>query len=276
MLESITPLILTYNESANIGRTLERLSWAKEIVIVDSLSTDSTASIASKFPNTRLVTREFDTHARQWSFGLHETGIEAEWILALDADYILTPELESEIRNLRTNDSVAGYRVSFKYCIDGRPIKSAVYPPVIVLYKREAAKYVQDGHTHRVVLNGGTADLEAPMLHDDRKDLTLWFPMQSRYASLEAKKLQEAKPHELSWPDKIRRWRFLAPGLMLAYCLVVRGGAFQGRRGFYYAFQRTVAELMLSLYLIEEEWRRRSNDPDDQPKLGSRSSTVMN
>lgn len=62
MLDRITPLILTYNEAPNIGRTLERLSWAWHIVVLDSFSDDSTAEIVSGFPQTRIYRREFDTH----------------------------------------------------------------------------------------------------------------------------------------------------------------------------------------------------------------------
>ena len=62
MLADITPVILTYNEAANIGRSLERLAWAREVVIVDSGSTDDTLAIAARFPNVRMVHRPFDTH----------------------------------------------------------------------------------------------------------------------------------------------------------------------------------------------------------------------
>jgi glycosyltransferase involved in cell wall biosynthesis len=99
MLDQITPLILTYNEAPNIARTLESLRWASEIVVVDSYSTDDTAQIAATFPNVRVVRRAFDCHRHQWDFGLKETGIGTQWVLALDADYIITAELESELRS---------------------------------------------------------------------------------------------------------------------------------------------------------------------------------
>ena len=57
MLENVTPVILTFNERENIGRTLERLSWARDVVIVDSLSRDDTVDIASQFKNVRLFRR---------------------------------------------------------------------------------------------------------------------------------------------------------------------------------------------------------------------------
>src|SRR5437870_180064 len=101
MLERITPLILTYNEAPNIGRTLAQLRWAKDIVVVDSFSADKTRTAVSELPQARIFKREFDTHERQWNFGLNETGIESEWILALDADYVLTNEFIDELRSLQ-------------------------------------------------------------------------------------------------------------------------------------------------------------------------------
>src|SRR5438477_9956590 len=80
MLEIITPLILTYNEASNIERVLERLGWAREVVVVDSFSDDETAEIASRFPYVRVVQRAFDTHSAQWNFGLKDTGISSEWV----------------------------------------------------------------------------------------------------------------------------------------------------------------------------------------------------
>jgi glycosyltransferase involved in cell wall biosynthesis len=68
VLADITPVILTYNEAANIGRSLERLTWAREVVVVDSGSTDDTLAIVARFPNARVVKRPFDTHAQQWRF----------------------------------------------------------------------------------------------------------------------------------------------------------------------------------------------------------------
>jgi len=256
MLDQITPLILTYNEAPNIARTLDSLRWANEIVVVDSFSTDDTAQLAAAYNNVRIVQRVFDCHCNQWNFGLKETGITSEWVLALDADYIVTTDLQHEINNLTAGDEIAGYRASFVYCVSGKRLHSGVYPPVTVLYRRAKANYDQDGHTQRVSLDGPIQELRSPILHDDRKPLRRWFESQKRYTRLEAQKLRAAHPDELSSIDRLRRWPLIVPPLALFYCLVVRAGIFDGWAGFYYAFQRTVAELMLSLYLVED---RRSN-----------------
>src|SRR6185369_1762222 len=98
MLDQITPLILTYNEAPNIPRSLEALSWAKDIVVVDSFSDDNTVELAKSFPQVRLFQRAFDSHRNQWEFGLKETGISTPWVLALDADYVLSDELVADRR----------------------------------------------------------------------------------------------------------------------------------------------------------------------------------
>ena len=246
MLDQITPLILTYNEAPNIARVLESVSWAKDVVVVDSFSDDDTVEIARSFPTVRVFQRAFDSHRNQWQFGLKETGIATPWVLALDADYVLSDELINELENLQPNPSTAGFRASFIYCINGKKLQSGIYPPVTVLYRRESASYIQDGHTQRVALEGPIENLRAPLFHDDRKSLKTWFSSQSRYTELEAQKLRSADFSQLNFPDRLRRWRVVMPPAMFVYCLIVRRGIFDGRAGFYYAFQRAMAELMLS------------------------------
>ena len=256
MLDHITPLILTYNEAPNIARALASLSWAKDIVLVDSFSDDDTVGIASSFPRVRIVQRAFDSHRNQWEFGLRETAVATPWVLALDADYVLSDELIAELKNLQPSCETAGYRANFIYCIKGTRLNSGIYPPVTVLYRREAATYIQDGHTQRVTLEGPIELLRSPIFHDDRKSLKRWFSSQTRYTELEAQKLLAADPNTLGLADRLRRWRFVMPPAMLIYCLIVRGGIFDGWPGFYYAFQRALAELMLSLHLIENSFTR--------------------
>ena len=248
----VTPLILTYNEAPNIGRTLDQLSWAEDIVIVDSFSDDETLEIVARYPKVRVLQRTFDNFASQCNFGLERGEIRTEWVLSLDADYVLTDELVAELQILDPESSIGGYRARFVYCINGKQLRSGIYPPVTVLFRRTAATYRTDGHAHRVVVDGAIADLRAPVLHDDRKSLRRWFESQSRYTEEEARKLLAAEPGSLSWTDRIRTWRIVASPAMLVYCLILRGGVLDGWAGFYYAFQRSVAELMLSLYLMSD------------------------
>src|SRR5262245_66091991 len=86
MLNRITPVLLTHNEEQNISRTLSRLRWAKDIVVVDSGSTDTTLAILQKYPNVRVLNRPLDSHAKQRRHAEEETEIDTEWSLRLQAD----------------------------------------------------------------------------------------------------------------------------------------------------------------------------------------------
>ena len=249
-MNDVTGLVLTFNEAPNIARTLAKLTWLRSIVIVDSLSSDGTAEIAARFPNVRLVTRPFTTHAEQWNYGLHDTAITSDWVLALDADYVLTDGLIREIQSLDAPGAVAGFRAAFDYCIDGVPLRGAAYPPVTVLFQRARARYQQDGHTQRVTIDGAVRDLTHHIQHDDRKSLRHWLAAQARYMALEADKLGSVDRRSLGWADRIRQWIVVAPPAMFGYCYLLRGGILDGRAGLFYALQRAASELILSMFLV--------------------------
>jgi glycosyltransferase involved in cell wall biosynthesis len=256
MLDQITPVVLTHNEAPNIARTLERLAWARDIVVVDSYSDDETEEIVSHFHQARVIRRTFDTHAQHWGFAVSETHITTEWILALDADFVLSREIIEEMARLKPRPEIGGYRASFRYLIHGRPLRGSAYPPVTILYRRAGAHYVQDGHTQRVSVQGRVESLKGPVLHDDRKSLGRWIESQRRYMKLEAEKLNGLEWEQLGWKDRLRKLKVISPIAMGVYCLVFKGAILDGRAGLYYALQRVFSEILLSLYLIEAEQSR--------------------
>lgn len=258
MLDRITPLVLTYNEEANLRRLLQSLAWAKRVVVVDSESTDGTRSIAAEFLNAEFVVRKFDELARQWNYGLAETGIQSDWVLALDADYVLPPVFVAELARLDPAADIDGYRAGFRYCIEGEPLRGGLYPPVTVLFRRERARFLQDGHAHRVSVPGRVETFFSRLLHDDRKPLDRWFSSQLSYMRLEAEKLLSTPLGQLGTPDRIRRLVVVAPVLVFFYCLIMKGNLLDGRRGILYAMQRAAAELILSAFLVEAGMRQGS------------------
>ncbi len=256
LLDEITPLVLTRNEAPNIGRCLEKLRWARRVVVLDSGSADDTVAIARSFPNVDAHHRPFDNHTDQWNHGvgLVRTG----WVLSLDADYVLSDELIDELGRLDAGGDIGAYFVRFRYCVGGRPLRGSLYPPRAALFRRDRCRYIDDGHTQLLEVRvGTTAFLGGMIWHDDRKPLAEWAANQVRYARLEAEKLVSRPPGDLSRNDRIRRTGFLGPALVLPYCLILKGGLFDGWRGLYYAFQRLIAELLLALFLIEARWGRR-------------------
>jgi glycosyltransferase involved in cell wall biosynthesis len=222
----ITVLLLTYNEAPNLRRTLARLSWASDVLIVDSFSSDATLEIARSFPNVRVVQRAFDTFAGQCNFGLAR--ITSEWVLSLDADYVLSYDLIGELH---------------------RPLRDALYPPRTVLYRRRKACYRDEGHAHRVQIDGRVGRLNGVIFHDDRKPFTRWLSEQRKYMVREASHLRHARARDLKLQDRVRRWVVVAPPLVFAHTLLVKGLIFDGWRGWVYVGQRTLAELLLAYRL---------------------------
>ena len=157
MLDAITPMVLTFNEVANIRRTIEKLRWATRILVIDSGSTDGTLEILAAYPQVEVVYRLFDSFADQCNFGLAK--LRTDWVLSLDADYELSDELVQELRDLDATEEVAGYRASFVYSIYGRPLRGTLYPPRTVLYRVRGARYVNEGHGHRVQVAGEVRQL---------------------------------------------------------------------------------------------------------------------
>ena len=248
MLAEITPLILTFNEAPNLGRTLSRLGWANRIAVIDSFSTDETCEIVRRYPQAELFQRRFDNHAAQWNHGLAQ--VKTKWVLSLDADYVLSDALIAELKTLSPTSGLSAYYGRFIYCIQGRPLRAALYPPRAVLFKRDECHYEQDGHTQILRPKGNTGRLTSPICHDDRKPFSRWLSEQDRYAILEAEKLMHSTG-ELRIQDRIRRLIVLAPGLIFFHTLFARGLILDGWPGWYYVYQRTLAEVMLSLRLLE-------------------------
>jgi glycosyltransferase involved in cell wall biosynthesis len=256
MLDAITPLLLTFDELPNLDRTLAPLAWAKRIVVVDSGSTDGTVERLRAEPHVDVVHRPFDAHASQWEFGLRKCGIDTPWILALDADHQLTPGLVEELRTLAPAAPTAGFECRFDYAIHGRRLRSAIYPPRLVLVRREAARFLQDGHTQRLLVDGAVERLRGRIVHDDRKPRARFLRNQAAYAAPEAEKLL-ASDARLSPSGRLRRAGWIAPWLVPLWCLVGRGGLFDGPAGWIYAGERAIAEWLLAMELFARRSRRR-------------------
>lgn len=243
MLNDITPVILTYNEAPNIQRTLDALTWAERIVVMDSFSDDETEAICARYPNVDFYQRKFDLLATQWKAAIAQE-IQTEWVLALDADYVVSSDLINEIKTLTPNDKTVGYQTSFIYKIDGVPLRGTLYPPVTTVYRLSGADYQQDGHAQRVVLSGHIDNLSGKIFHDDRKPAERWHQSQQKYAQQEADKFSRLPFAEMTFNDKIR-YLGLGPIVVVPYTLLAKGLVLNGLAGFKYTWQRFIAELYL-------------------------------
>ena len=249
VLNEITPVVLTRDEAPNIARTLGQLRWAREVLVVDSFSEDDTVAMARSFPNVRVVERPFDDHAAQWRFGIAHA--QTPWVLLLDADYFVPDEAVREIAALEPPPDVAAYEVAFRYAIDGRALRAALYPPHPVLLRAGAFDVYQDGHAQRTRVAGRTERLRVPFVHDDRKPWPRFVERQRRYAQQEAEKLRRAPWRALNTAARLRKLRSIAPFAVVVHALFAKGLILDGRAGWQYAKERFVAEWLL----LRELWR---------------------
>jgi glycosyltransferase involved in cell wall biosynthesis len=246
MLDRVTPVILTRDEEPNIGRTLERLAWAPEVIVCDSGSRDATLEIARRFPNVRIVERALDTLANQWTFAVDQA--KTDWVLTLDADYIVPTPFVDELSRL--DAGADGYEASFVYAINGRPLRATLYTPRAVLLRRDRATFYMDGHTQRVRVDGRVVPLRERIVHDDRKSMRSFIARQRRYMHDEAAKLRTADPSTLNAAARIRKLRVVAPFVVVPYLLFAKGLIFDGRAGLRYVLERFLAEAILSIALF--------------------------
>lgn len=246
MLEKITPVVLTYNEEANIARTLSHLEWAARVVVIDSFSTDRTVELLKSFRNVDVFQRAFDNHATQWNFGLEQ--VTTDWVLAMDADYQLSDRFINELRLLTPIAGVVGYRANFVYAIGGRPLRGSLYPANIVLFRTDSGTFVQDGHTQRIATRGRIENLAGQIVHDDRKPMERWLKNQIKYMKLERDENRRRGLKQL-----LRRIPIVTPLLALTYALFVKGTILDGWAGIRYATERCVAEFILTLFVLEKK-----------------------
>jgi glycosyltransferase involved in cell wall biosynthesis len=226
------------------------------ILIVDSGSNDQTIPILSKYGNVVIVQRSFDTFAQQCNFAL-STHISTPWVLSLDADYCLEQRLSTEIIDIfRQADLVNyyhGFKCSFVYCIHGHPLRGSLLPPRVCLYRVQSACYQDEGHGHRLVIDGPVKLLNGYIRHDDRKPLSRWLYSQTKYMQIEANMLSKTPFGKLSIADRIRKHSLLAPVLVFFYAYIFKLGFLDGLPGLMYALQRVYAELLLILFLLHNQ-----------------------
>ena len=161
---SLSVILITRNEAANIRACLESVAWADEIIVVDSGSTDETAAIARSM-GARVYEHDWPGFGPQKNRALGYAG--KEWVFSIDADERVTPELRAELEQVMRDDKAEGYycpRLS-QFC--GKFIHhSGWYPDYVLrLFKRDAGRFSDSLVHESVKLNGASAKLKSPLLH---------------------------------------------------------------------------------------------------------------
>jgi rfaE bifunctional protein nucleotidyltransferase chain/domain len=180
-------IVLTKNEEANVRACLESAAWADELIVCDSYSTDRTAEIAREYtPN--VVQHEYVHYGAQQNWIIPQAS--SEWVMILDADEVISPELQRAIRDtMRLGDQCDGFRVVRRTYFLGRVIDHCGWGMDYTnrLFRRDKGRY-QDKQVHaNVEIEGGRiGTIDEPLIHYTDRDLRNYFEKFDRYSSMRA------------------------------------------------------------------------------------------
>ncbi len=222
---SVSIIIITHNEEKNILACLESVKWADEIVVVDSFSTDNTKKLAEE-SGANVLQVEWQGYGKQKNYALSCASM--NWILSLDADERVTPELAEEIQEITQNPQADGYQICRKAYFLGKWIRhSGWYPDYCLrLFRRDKAVFAEKPVHEYVQLNGRMGQLKGAMLHYTDNDLKSYLIKLQRYTTLAADELR-AKSKKASLGDLITR-----PMFIFLKMYILKKGFLDGMHGF--------------------------------------------
>lgn len=183
---TLSVVVVTLNEEARLRACLESVAWADEIVVVDAESQDKTVQVAREFTE-RIVVRPWPGFAAQKNFAIEQAG--GDWVLSLDADEEVSPELRDEIaRVLAGAGGAAGYSVPRRNIFWGRAMRHGrLYPDwQLRLFRRGAGRFVARAVHESVHVDGRVERLRGPLLHRSYRDVAEFLDRANRYSSLAA------------------------------------------------------------------------------------------
>jgi glycosyltransferase involved in cell wall biosynthesis len=266
----VSVLILTHNEAVNISRCLESVSWSNDVVVLDSGSHDGTTSIAAD-AGARVFHRPFDNFANQRNHAIDQIEFRHSWVLHLDADEVVTPELRDEIVVAVEREEFSAFLIPSKTLFMGKWLKHAgMYPSYQVRLGRiDHLRFKQVGHGQREDLPiEQIGRLENAYLHYSfSKGFEDWIAKHNRYSTDEArrnveivagKKNSGSRSNESSSITGSRRALKDSAANMpfrsfarFVYMYVFRLGFLDGRAGFTYCRLLAMYEYWIALKMRE-------------------------
>jgi len=235
----LSVIIITKNEALHIGRCLESVSWADEIIVLDSGSADNTVEICKRYTDKVFVT--------DWpGFGIQKQRAlehaQGDWVFSIDADEVVSAELKAEIQAAMVESSFHGYEIPrlSSYC--GKQMRHGGWYPdyVLRLFKRETGCFTDNVVHERIVIVGDVAKLTVPLLHDAFINLEEVLHKVNSYSSLGANMLyQKNVSSSLAKAIFKALWTFIRTYILKAGFLDGRQGlmlAISNAEGTYYKY----------------------------------------
>jgi glycosyltransferase involved in cell wall biosynthesis len=282
----VTVILPVLDEEANIGAALDSASFADEVVVIDSGSTDRTVDVAEE-RGARVVRFDypgFGMKKKNWA--LTNVEVRNEWLLLLDADERVTPELEEEIARAVREGKGDGYYLDREFVFMGRVLRCFRPNWNMRLVRKGLGRYEDLGlfdlpgtgdneiHEHLVV-DGDVGFLHAPLVHDDYRGISEWLDRHNKYATWEAHLYRRFRSEPIGVGplgflrlNPVARKRVLRriwarlpgrPVIRFFVWYVLRRGFLDGRPGFVFCVLMSYYEFIIGAKLRELE-RRGSGD----------------
>ncbi len=235
---NLSAVIIALNEENNIKDCLESVSWADEIVVVDSFSSDETANIVKKYTD-RFFQKEFKGHIEQKNYALSLAN--GKWIVSIDADERISDELKNEIKETINSPSpLSGYFIRRENYYLGKKINHSGWNPdcKIRLFRKDKGKWGGRNPHDSVILNGKAGYLKAPIIHLSYNNLERHFSQIDYFTSIGAEEyFQSGK--------KCRLYHLLfLPFVTLFKKLILKGAFLDGERGVMISLSTVFSEFL--------------------------------
>ncbi len=224
----ISALLITFNEEDNIEEVLHNISFAEEIIVVDSFSTDRTITLIEKYQNVKLLQRKFVNYTDQKSFAL--TQATNDWVLFLDADERLTKALKNEVLEvLQTNKTnVVAYYFLRTFMFQNKILKYSGWQSDknYRLFRKSKAHFTNERIVHEtLVVDGKTETLKNKLLHYSYKNYNDYKSKMLKYGRMKA--IEEVKKGK-----KARWYHFIfRPAYKFFNHYILRLGILDGKKG---------------------------------------------
>lgn len=255
-------VILTYNEEEHIPRLLESIKGLNaKTFVLDSGSTDRTLAICESY-GAETALHPFENHPKQWHAALNAFEFSSPWLICLDADQIVTPELFSQLQGFRDSDykAIDGIYFNRKNYFKGHWLRYGGYYPKYLLKMIRAGKGISDlneNMDHRFVVPGKTITWETGHIIEENlkeNNISFWISKHNRYSDLLAQeeiermtslRSQTVKTDFWGNPDERTAWlkslwwklpRFFRPFLYFTYRMIFQLGILDGKTGILFHF----------------------------------------
>jgi glycosyltransferase involved in cell wall biosynthesis len=282
----LSVIVPVKNEAENLRRCLRALTWADEVFVVDSQSSDGTEHVALEFGATVIQFHFNGIYPKKKNWALENLPFRNDWVLIIDADEVVVPDLAAEITERICTNTADGYYLNSKYFFLGRLIRHCGYSGCwnLRLFRHQLGRYEKmpdhtggrtgdnEAHEH-VELQGRVLRLRHELEHHAYPTIATWVEKHNRYAIWEAamydRFLSEPIPSSIGRGKRLKRWLKklylrapLRPVIRFLYAYIVRLGFLDGKPGLIFCLLLTFYDFLAWANVYEQELNGRAGSSE--------------